>query len=149
LPSVTKYFYFDGDIRPCIRRGGVIAAETEPKTQTLHTEENTMAGPNYEKMTVKDLLDHQTRIQKALAGAKDREMANAREDIATMLSKRGLSIEDLMGGKRAGKGGKGGKVAPKYRNPENPAETWTGRGRQPRWLVAKLGRGGKINDFRI
>ena len=109
-----------------------------------------MAGPNYEKMAVKDLLDHQARIQKALAGAKDRELASAREDIASMLNKRGLSFDDFMsGGRRAGKGGKGGKVAPKYRNPDNPTETWTGRGRQPRWLVAKLGRGGKINDFRI
>src|SRR4051794_12275797 len=31
-----------------------------------------------------------------------------------------------------------GKVAPKYRNPDNPAETWTGRGRQPRWVQAAL-----------
>lgn len=109
-----------------------------------------MAGPNYEKMAVKDLLDHQARIEKAIAGARDRQVADARDDIVAMLSKRGLSLDDVVVGvKRGGRGGKGGKVAPKYRNPDNPTETWTGRGRQPRWLVAKLGRGGKINDFRI
>jgi len=44
---------------------------------------------------------------------------------------------------------KGSKVAPKYRNPLNPTETWTGRGKQPRWLVAALRTGKKLTDFAI
>jgi DNA-binding protein H-NS len=40
-------------------------------------------------------------------------------------------------------------VPPKYRNPEEPSETWAGRGKQPRWLVAKLQAGERIDDFRI
>src|SRR5215510_6134954 len=40
-------------------------------------------------------------------------------------------------------------VHPKYRNPENASETWAGRGKQPRWLVAQLGSGRRIDDFRI
>jgi DNA-binding protein H-NS len=40
-------------------------------------------------------------------------------------------------------------VAPKYRNPENPAETWAGRGLRPRWLVAALKGGKKVEDFAI
>jgi DNA-binding protein H-NS len=40
-------------------------------------------------------------------------------------------------------------VSPKYRNPDQPSETWTGRGKQPRWLVAKLGSDKRIDDFRI
>ncbi|KGT75901.1 histidinol phosphate phosphatase [Bradyrhizobium japonicum] len=40
-------------------------------------------------------------------------------------------------------------VPPKYRNPEQPSETWAGRGKQPRWLVAKLGAGNRIDDFKI
>ena len=42
-----------------------------------------------------------------------------------------------------------GKVAPKYRNPENPGETWAGRGLKPRWLAAALKTGKKLDDFRI
>jgi DNA-binding protein H-NS len=42
-----------------------------------------------------------------------------------------------------------GKVAPKYRNPENPAETWAGRGLKPRWLAAALKSGKKLDDFMI
>src|SRR4029453_5339587 len=40
-------------------------------------------------------------------------------------------------------------VAPKYRNPDQPSETWAGRGKQPRWLVAQLDSGKRIDDFII
>lgn len=41
------------------------------------------------------------------------------------------------------------KVFPKYRNPKNRSETWAGRGKQPRWLVAQLRSGKKLEDFKI
>jgi DNA-binding protein H-NS len=41
------------------------------------------------------------------------------------------------------------QVFPKYRNPTKPAETWAGRGKQPRWLTAKLKSGNKLEDFQI
>lgn len=40
-------------------------------------------------------------------------------------------------------------VRPKYRNPTNPAETWSGRGRQPRWLRPQLRSGRDLDDFLI
>jgi hypothetical protein len=40
-------------------------------------------------------------------------------------------------------------LAPKYRNPENPAETWAGRGLRPRWLTAAIKGGKKFEDFAI
>lgn len=41
------------------------------------------------------------------------------------------------------------QVFPKYRNPAQPGETWSGRGKQPRWLTAQLKSGKKLDDFRI
>jgi DNA-binding protein H-NS len=41
------------------------------------------------------------------------------------------------------------RVFPKYRNPQTPSETWSGRGKQPRWLAAAIKTGRKIEDFRI
>jgi DNA-binding protein H-NS len=41
------------------------------------------------------------------------------------------------------------KVLPKYQNPKNRSETWAGRGKQPRWLVAQLRSGKKLADFQI
>jgi DNA-binding protein H-NS len=41
------------------------------------------------------------------------------------------------------------RVYPKYQNPEEPSETWSGRGKQPRWLTAALKTGHKIEEFII
>jgi DNA-binding protein H-NS len=41
------------------------------------------------------------------------------------------------------------RVSPKFRNPTQPAETWAGRGKRPRWLTAQLRLGKNIDDFRI
>jgi len=40
-------------------------------------------------------------------------------------------------------------VLPQYSNPDQPSETWAGRGKRPRWLVAQLKSGRRIEDFRI
>jgi DNA-binding protein H-NS len=44
---------------------------------------------------------------------------------------------------------KGSKLKPKYRNPANKAETWAGRGLKPKWVVAALKSGKKLEDFAI
>jgi DNA-binding protein H-NS len=41
------------------------------------------------------------------------------------------------------------RVLPKFKNPTRPSETWAGRGKLPRWLVAQLSSGKKLDDFRI
>jgi DNA-binding protein H-NS len=41
------------------------------------------------------------------------------------------------------------QVYPKYQNPAVPSETWSGRGKTPRWLVAALKTGHKIEEFAI
>ncbi|WP_315828641.1 H-NS histone family protein [Bradyrhizobium sp. SZCCHNG3015] len=40
-------------------------------------------------------------------------------------------------------------VKPKFQNPENPLQTWSGRGRQPHWLVALLAKGNALEDLKI
>ena len=89
-----------------------------------------------------------------LAGARNDQIRDVRAQIESILKKSDLTIDDVYptrAGKKAkaGKAGdsrkgskKGTKVAPKYRNPENPAEQWTGRGRQPAWFVAALKKRG-------
>ena len=41
------------------------------------------------------------------------------------------------------------KVHPKYRNPQPPHETWSGRGRQPRWVTEMIDAGKSLDDLRI
>jgi DNA-binding protein H-NS len=44
---------------------------------------------------------------------------------------------------------KGTRLKPKYRNPQNPRETWAGRGLKPRWLSSLLKQGKKLDDLAI
>jgi DNA-binding protein H-NS len=41
------------------------------------------------------------------------------------------------------------KVLPKYQNPKAPGETWSGRGKRPRWLVSALKAGGRLEEFEL
>src|SRR3954453_17498246 len=40
-------------------------------------------------------------------------------------------------------------VSAKYRNPDNPAETWAGRGLRPKWVADKLAQGASLDDLLI
>ncbi len=51
--------------------------------------------------------------------------------------------------KRGRRGGTRGPVPPKYRNPNDPSQTWTGRGRQPKWVSELLAGGFTLDQLRI
>jgi len=70
-----------------------------------------------------------------------------RHDLEARLAK--LSRFSSAGARGVSFGKRRGAVAPKYRNPENPNETWAGRGLKPRWLAAALKAGHKIEAFLI
>jgi DNA-binding protein H-NS len=80
------------------------------------------------------------------------ELWNLHEELVAELSRK-IAAEKIRLDDRLHRLGAPGdnypKVIPKYRNPNNPMETWAGRGRQPRWLRAQLRSGKKLHDFRI
>lgn len=98
-----------------------------------------------DRMSFKDLQELELKVKKAKASVQDRSRTELREKLESMAATAGFKIGDLFGGR----GGKGRKVAAKYANPDDPAETWTGRGRKPRWLSAKMKDGDKIEKFLI
>ncbi len=106
-----------------------------------------MAAINVDKLQLKELLELEGRVKKAIVIAREREKGEVRQEMMALAAKRGLSIAEILGNGRGS--AKGGKVAVKYRNPENMDDTWTGRGRQPKWLVAALKKGARINDFAL
>jgi DNA-binding protein H-NS len=74
------------------------------------------------------------------------EKSALRQKMAEMAEAAGLSLDDVLGKGRKGKG----SVAVKYRDPKNPKNTWIGRGRMPLWLVAATkGNKAKKEDFLI
>jgi DNA-binding protein H-NS len=73
--------------------------------------------------------------------ARANQIQEVRKKIDALLSSSGLDLADVYPA-RGGKGGKRGTVAPKYRNPDDPSQTWTGRGKRPLWFAAALKRRG-------
>jgi DNA-binding protein H-NS len=106
-----------------------------------------MARPaNLNKLSVDQLSTLRNQVDALLTTKVTQERRNLESQLAA------LSRMNGAGAKRGGvslRGGTRGKVAPKYRNPENPAETWAGRGLKPRWLTAALKSGKKLEHFSI
>jgi len=109
-----------------------------------------------------DQLINQAKKRKAALG-KRKPIATVRTKLTQLAKAEGYTIAELFGSNAAaarpakaasktaskGKGKSTGKVAPKYRNPADPSQTWAGRGQPPRWLAAELKSGKKLEDFLI
>lgn len=109
-----------------------------------------MALPSVDKLNYKQLLNLEAKIAAAIVKRKQEEKAELKRKIAEMAKSSGFDVEDVVGTKRGRRGAlRGSKVAPKYRHPKEASLTWTGRGRQPRWLVAELEQGKKLESFLI
>ena len=109
------------------------------------------------ELTPKELDSLITQAKRRKVVLKKRKPINTvRNRLITQAEAEGYTIEDLFGvvatkktatRKTATKQGR--KVPPKYRNPANTEETWTGRGKQPRWMVREIEAGKKVEDFLI
>jgi DNA-binding protein H-NS len=98
-----------------------------------------------DRMSLRELTELELKVKKARASVQDRSRSDVRKKVEQIIAEAGFKVSDIFGGR----GGKGRTVAAKYANPDNPSETWTGRGRKPRWLTAKLQEGGKIEKYLI
>ncbi|GAB5447392.1 H-NS histone family protein [Gymnodinialimonas sp.] len=106
-----------------------------------------MAQTNLEKLSVEELKYLQKETAAAIASFEDRKRAEAIAELETVAAKHGYKLADLVGGKVSKKAKTSGPA--KYRHPENPEKTWTGRGRQPNWIKEALGAGKSLDDFAI
>ncbi|PPE68443.1 H-NS histone family protein [Caldimonas thermodepolymerans] len=99
--------------------------------------------------TYQELLAQKAELEKQIENARKQEIADAIAQIRSLMAQYGLTLADL-GSKVGGKSSstKGSKVAPKYRNKET-GETWTGRGRQPKWVEQALASGKTLEDLAI
>ena len=120
---------------------------------------------NIESLSSKELAALITRAnQRKKVLAKRKPPNQVKAAIAKVLRDSGWSMGELYGttgtaapvakvtapkARKSTKGRSLGKVAPKYRNPANSAETWAGRGKQPKWLAAETGQGRGLDEFLI
>ncbi len=107
-----------------------------------------MPALGLKSMSIERLSKLQAEVE-AVLSAKVVEERRELEAKLTQLSRLGDGHVRERGVRGGGRTGARGPVAPKYRNPENPSETWAGRGLKPRWLSAAIKSGKKLEDFAI
>jgi DNA-binding protein H-NS len=100
-----------------------------------------MKAAQLNKMPLKELRALRDRVDQAIGERERIKRAEVKVKMAELASRAGFSVGELFGGKA-----KRGMVPIKYRNPDNPEQTWTGRGRRPLWIVKA---GGDMSRFRI
>ena len=93
------------------------------------------AASKYQKMSLKELIAEREDINAAITEKQAAEREAFKAEMEAKASMLGLDLGALFGGKRGAGNGVRAPVAVKYRNPKNPSETWSGRGRPAKWIV--------------
>jgi DNA-binding protein H-NS len=109
---------------------------------------------NFEAMSLDELWalhEHISNVLSTRIIAEKRELENRLDQLNRGKDARETVVVDLKssGSARSGQRRRYPTVLPKYQNPTMPTETWSGRGKQPRWLVSALRAGAKVEDFKI
>ncbi|PPC75765.1 histidinol phosphate phosphatase [Pokkaliibacter plantistimulans] len=109
-----------------------------------------MKYSDLQSLSLSELEALQSDVEKALDQKK--QQAQVIDQIKAMALENGIPFEsvlsELQGSVRKTTGVKS-KSAPQYYNPADPSQTWTGKGRKPKWIEEALNNGSDLEDFRI
>lgn len=105
------------------------------------------------KMSLAELKSLRKKVDRAIESLEKRERKEALEALKSKAKELGYSFEELVGGAAENEPVKPAtlkrKTPPKYRDPKNPSNTWSGRGRQPKWIKDAIAAGKSKDDFLI
>src|SRR5262245_3241031 len=110
--------------------------------------------PDLSSLSDADLAELIAHAEQELSTRRDRKKAEFFVSIREQAQALGVAPEELVSAlsrkqERPPAADLRAKVAPEYRNPANPSETWAGRGGKPRWMQALLAQGKTMDDFKI
>lgn len=100
-------------------------------------------------LTLSQLKDLLAQIPAEIKRREKDEKAKALKDLEALAAERGFSLSDLLGDSSSKAKKEKGSVAVKYRHPENVDLAWTGRGRQPKWVIEFLASGGSLDNLTV
>lgn len=98
------------------------------------------------EMTYPELEKHQKDVEAAMRSLEKTRKTDAKKAVRKTAKEHGFTVEELfdLPAKKSA-----AASPPKYRNPKNPDETWSGKGRKPKWLTAALANGTSLSSFEI
>jgi len=97
-------------------------------------------------LSLKELKDLQSQVAKAIAGFEDRRKREALVELEEIARSKGFSLSELT---NTAPMRKRTPSTAKYANPADKSDTWSGRGRKPRWFAEALAKGKKPDDMAI
>lgn len=99
-----------------------------------------------DSLSLKELKSLQNQVAASIASFEDRKKKQAIAELEDKARELGFSLNELLGAAQSRKRAPG---KARYANPANRSETWTGRGRKPRWVEAALKAGKSLDDMAI
>ena len=114
-------------------------------------DQKTELSEKLESLDIEELKDLRKTVDRAISSYETRKRQEAISAVEQAAREHGFKLTDLLGNGKAGRGRKsdagstGG--AAKYVNPDNPEQTWSGRGRRPQWINEALESGRTLEDF--
>lgn len=101
-------------------------------------------------LSIEELEQVISNARQRIDEKREEAVAQARADIERIAASTGYSLEDLLGmGKPRSRTAARKPVADKYRNPRDPSQSWSGRGKRPRWLQELLQHGATLESLQI
>ena len=97
-------------------------------------------------LSLKELKDLQSHIGKAIASFEDRRKKAALAELEEKAREMGFTLAEILGN---AVGRKRTPTVARYANPADSSDTWTGRGRKPRWFISALAAGKTPEDLAI
>ncbi|WP_312524634.1 H-NS histone family protein [Paracoccus sp. (in: a-proteobacteria)] len=99
---------------------------------------------NLDALSLSELRDLRNKVERAISSYEDRRRKEAIAAIESAAREHGFNLSELTGVKLAKT-----KVAAKYANPADSTQTWSGRGRKPRWIQEYLDAGQDLGELEI
>lgn len=100
------------------------------------------------QLSLRELKDIQGRVNKAIATYEERKRKEVFAELEAKAKEMGYSLTELLGTAPA-RGAKRPNGEPKFANPENPSDTWSGRGRKPRWFIEAIAAGREESEMLV
>ncbi|RCT89688.1 H-NS family nucleoid-associated regulatory protein [Acinetobacter baumannii] len=105
---------------------------------------------NIENLSIEELKNLQVEADKLIEQKTEQSILDAYDQILAIAENTGYTVAELLEiGAKRNKQANRKSVEPRYRSKTNESDTWTGRGKQPRWLAAEIEAGAKLEDFLI
>jgi DNA-binding protein H-NS len=100
-------------------------------------------GIDLSKLSLEELQILARDIETEVVSRREADRERVLNQMRELAGSLGMTLEEVVRGEK----GKGPAVAVKYRNPDNPILTWSGRGKRPAWVNEALASGKSLEDL--